>query len=188
MHGSLIDSHHRSSLNSNVGGASILVCVEDSLIDDEEIRRTKSNIKEEPDEKSVETKSPDDSANFFRWQSGNRRVMLTFATICLFAFMTGVEYAVILPTVFDYVKTMSNVNIYVGLILSAYSVSGSIAGIIMGQVSDFTGKVKILIIIATFFEVVGNVLYFARKNIHVVLLGRLTAGVGMGIVPPVRRK
>jgi hypothetical protein len=126
------------------------------------------------------------SADFFRWTHGHRRVMLTFGTICLFAFMTGVEYAVILPTAFDYVKTMTPVNIYVGLILSSYSISGSIAGVIMGKISDVTGKVKILILVSNIFEIGGNILYFVTNNIHIVLLGRLIAGVGMGAVPPVR--
>ena len=126
------------------------------------------------------------SADFFRWTHGHRRVMLTFGTICLFAFMTGVEYAVILPTAFDYVQTMTSTNIYVGLILSSYSISGSIAGVIMGKISDVTGKVKILILLSNIFEIGGNILYFVTNNIHIVLLGRLIAGVGMGAVPPVR--
>ena len=74
--------------------------------------------------------------------------------------MTGIEYAVILPTAFEYVKTMTPADIYVGLILSFYSISGSIAGIIMGKISDMTGKVKILLLIATIFEIGGNILYF----------------------------
>ena len=140
----------------------------------------------EDDDDDKEPKTPvTHSADFFRWAHGHRRVMLTFCTICLFAFMTGVEYAVILPTAFDYVKTMTHIDIYVGLILSAYSISGSIAGVIMGKISDMTGKVKILILVSNIFEIGGNILYFVTNNIHIVLLGRFIAGVGMGAVPPV---
>lgn len=137
------------------------------------------------EEKEVISTTVTHSADFFRWTHGHRRVMLTFVTICLFAFMTGVEYAVILPTALDYVKTMTNVNIYVGLILSFYSISGSIAGVVMGKISDITGKVKILIILSNIFAIGGNILYFVTKNIHIVLLGRLISGVGMGAVPPI---
>jgi Na+/melibiose symporter-like transporter len=140
---------------------------------------------DDDDEKEVTTMSVTHSADFFRWTHGHRRVMLTFCTICLFAFMTGVEYAVILPTAFDYVKTMTDVNIYVGLILSSYSISGSIAGLIMGKLADMTGKVKILIIVSNIFEIAGNILYFVTNSIIIVLLGRFIAGVGMGAVPPV---
>jgi ceroid-lipofuscinosis MFS transporter 7 len=80
---------------------------------------------------------------------------------------------------------MTPIYIYVGLILSSYSISGSIAGVIMGKISDITGKVKILILVSNLFEIGGNILYFVTENIHIVLLGRFIAGVGMGAVPPV---
>jgi hypothetical protein len=210
MQGSLIDSHRRSSLNSNeTGGLSTsahsnasstrpsvelrmahkqLMNTATSPPDIETkplSRRPDDVIEYDEDEKAPSTPVTH-SADFFRWQHGHRRVMLTFGTICLFAFMTGVEYAVILPTAFDYVKTMTHYDIYVGLILSSYSISGSIAGVIMGKISDITGKVKILILVSNIFEIGGNILYFVTNNIHIVLLGRLIAGVGMGAVPPVR--
>jgi Na+/melibiose symporter-like transporter len=205
MHGSLIDSHHRSSLSSN--GPGILSSSEHSLADGDPIvqssdlthpivsssvinlKRTTNGlddvIEHDDDDKEPTASIRSHSEEFFRWVPGHRRVMLTFCTICLFAFMTGVEYAVILPTAFDYVKTMTKVDIYVGLVLSSYSISGSIAGIILGRISDKTGRVKLLILITNVFEVIGNILYFVTNNIHVVLLGRLIAGVGMGAVPPV---
>ena len=201
MHGSLLDSHRRSSLSSDEHGASLPS--EHSLPVDQHIHKiphihnkivTPSSNQPvhldevlEYDDDEKEPKTPvTHSADFFRWTHGHRRVMLTFCTICLFAFMTGVEYAVILPTAFDYVKTMTNVDIYVGLILSSYSISGSITGIIMGKISDTTGKVKILILVSNIFEIGGNILYFVTANIHIVILGRFIAGVGMGAVPPVR--
>ena len=209
MQGSLIDSHRRSSLNNNeTGGLSTSKNAVANIKRDVEFRMTDKQLKNTATSPSdIETKPlsvrPDDvieyfqdekepstpvthSADFFRWQHGHRRVMLTFGTICLFAFMTGVEYAVILPTAFDYVQTMTPINIYVGLILSSYSISGSIAGVIMGKISDITGKVKILILVSNIFEIGGNILYFVTNNIHIVLLGRLIAGVGMGAVPPVK--
>lgn len=203
MHGSLIDSHHRLSLSSNEPG--VLSSTEHSLTDDEQINTlTNANQSmnssttlhsqkataylddfiEANDEKTADTLVRD-STNFFRWTTGYKHVMLTFCTICLFAFMTGVEYAVILPTVYDYVRKMTTADIYVGLVLSSYSISGSITGIIMGKISDMTGKVKILILISSIFEIGGNILYFIANNIYIVLLGRLIAGVGMGAVPPV---
>lgn len=202
MHSSLIDSHRRSSTASNEPHASS--SDEQTHADDQPVKKavhrqhsagtteTKTHsihlgeVPEDDDDDKEVTASVTHSADFFRWTHGHRRVMLTFGTICLFAFMTGVEYAVILPTAFDYVKTMTPVNVYVGLILSSYSISGSIAGVIMGKISDVTGKVKILIIVSNIFEIGGNILYFVTNNIHIVLLGRLIAGVGMGAVPPVR--
>ncbi|CAF0774850.1 unnamed protein product [Adineta steineri] len=199
MHGSLIDSHHRSSLNGNRLGT--LSSSEHMLADDEQINNSSNDIHSLTPSDSIPVRrsiaslhnidenEPTNiiipSTDFFRWTRGHRRVMLTFCTICLFAFMTGIEYAVILPTVFDYVKTMASDNIYVGLTLSCYSISGSIVGMIMGIISDMTGRVKFLIIICSVFEVAGNILYCIGKDIRRVLLGRLIAGVGMGAVPSI---
>ncbi|UJR15724.1 hypothetical protein I4U23_002659 [Adineta vaga] len=220
MHGSLLDSHRRSSLSSQE--ADVVSKSEHLLSEDTcneafiTVRQSYSplannsktssihspdttaykdypknssvhleNVIEDDDEDKQPKESITHSADFFRWTHGHRRVMLTFGTICLFAFMTGVEYAVILPTAFDYVKTMTSVPIYVGLILSSYSISGAITGVIMGKISDMTGKVKILILASNVFEIGGNILYFVTNNIHIVLLGRLIAGVGMGAVPPI---
>lgn len=211
MHGSLIDSHHRSSLSSsNDQGILAASSVNHLAVDDDDSSSSphSSNIpigqpissssrtslrkrlpsdddENEEDETRKNHQNRSESVDFFRWTKGHRHVMLTFFTICLFAFMTGVEYAVILPTAFDYVKTMTSADIYVGLILSSYSISGSIAGIVMGKLSDKTGKVKFLILISNVFAIIGNILYFLTNRIHIVLLGRLIAGVGMGAVPPV---
>lgn len=213
MHGSLIDSHHRSSLSSSndqgiLAASSVNHLAVDDDDDDSSPPPHSSNIpkgqptslssrtslrkrlpsdddEDEEDETTKTQQSLSESLDFFRWTKGHRHVMLTFFTICLFAFMTGVEYAVILPTAFDYVKTMTNADIYVGLILSSYSISGSIAGIVMGKLSDKTGKVKFLILISNVFAIIGNILYFLTNRIHIVLLGRLVAGVGMGAVPPI---
>jgi Na+/melibiose symporter-like transporter len=205
MHGPLIDSHRRSSLNGDVPEV-LSSSSEQRFSNDEHPEQpvtksikattplitdknntsvTLNGVIEEDDDEKEPVSSVTHSADFFRWTHGHRHVMLTFGTICLFAFMTGVEYAVILPTAFDYVQTMTSANIYVGLILSSYSISGSITGVIMGKISDVTGKVKILIILSNIFEIGGNILYFATDNIHIVLLGRFIAGVGMGAVPPV---
>jgi hypothetical protein len=132
MDGSLIDSHHRSSLSSNDPGA--LSSSEHTLTDDEHPNKSPNvnhhhhhhpvvpsstihskntttclgDVVEVDDEKELTT-SDTHSTDFFRWTHGHKHVMLTFCTICLFAFMTGVEYAVILPTAFDYVKSMTKV-------------------------------------------------------------------------------
>lgn len=202
MHGSLIDSHRRSSLSLQDGN--ILRSSEYKLTNDTDENK-RMNLNEDTAHSSshlrnvIESDDDDDdddddkeptaavahSADFFRWTQGHRRVMLTFGTICVFAFMTGVEYAVVLPTAYDYVHAMTPIDVYVGLMLSAYSISGSIAGVIMGKISDMTGKVKILILVSNIFEIGGNILYFITNNIHIVILGRLIAGVGMGVVPPV---
>lgn len=194
MHGSLIDSHQRSSLNidqpemsSSVEEIekpiSTSIKVTTPLIIDRE--NPVGKVMEEEDDEKEGAASVTHSTDFFRWTPGHRRVMLTFGTICLFAFMNGVEYGVILPTAFNYVKKLTPINIYVGLVLSSYSIAGSITGVILGKISDITGKVKILIIIANICQIAGNILYFVTENIHVVLLGRFVAGVGMGAVPPV---
>ena len=199
MHDSLIDSNDRPSLSGN----------EPDVLTSSDSEKTNKSSDVNQSIASLESSSvrlktaithPDDvmktdekvaqvsstkSTGVFHWTYSHKREMSTFGVIVLFAFVTGIEYGVILPTVYSYVRKMTDINIYVGLVLSSYSVSGSIAGLIMGKISDVTGKVKILLLISITFEIGGNVLYFVANHIYVVILGRLTAGIGMGFGPPV---
>ncbi|CAF0748194.1 unnamed protein product, partial [Didymodactylos carnosus] len=197
MDGSLIDSHHRISLSTLTNISPDVNNDHESCLSNTNIRTdsvsTNQNGVNYTDNDNYITRNNNSESNsemskssqFFTWRRGHRREMLSYATICFFAFMTGVEYAVILPTAFEYVKKLTNGDIYVGLVLSSYSISGSIAGIILGKISDITKKVKLLILITNVFEIVGNILYFLTSKISIVLLGRFIAGVGMGAVPPI---
>ncbi|XP_045161310.2 uncharacterized protein LOC123526283 [Mercenaria mercenaria] len=106
---------------------------------------------------------------------------LSYITLGLFYFIGGVEYAVILPTLWLYLKTDFGAQEYMlGLLLSAYSFAAIISGPVLGRWSDRTRKPKIILAVGTVFQVVGNIMYFMGISVWFLLASRLVAGIGGG--------
>lgn len=69
-----------------------------------------------------------------------------------------------------------------GTLLSVFALSGAIAGIVLGYLNDRGIPLKRLVLFGIMFKIIGNLLYFIGINIYIVVLSRLIAGVGMGLV------
>ncbi|XP_077058572.1 major facilitator superfamily domain-containing protein 8 isoform X2 [Siphateles boraxobius] len=109
-----------------------------------------------------------------------RKRRLTFFTIGLIFLLSGIEYAVILPTIWRYLQTLDAAPYFLGLSLSAFSFSGLLAGPLFGLWSDRTLGTKKIILFANVFEIVGNFLYFMGYSKWLLLGSRLVAGIGTG--------
>ena len=97
----------------------------------------------------------------------------------------GVDYAIILPTAWGYINTFMHFHyggLVMGILLSVFALSGAIAGIILGYLNDLGMPLKRLILFGILFKIIGNLLYFIGINIYVIVLSRLIAGIGMGLV------
>ncbi|XP_051930530.1 uncharacterized protein mfsd8l1 isoform X1 [Hippocampus zosterae] len=109
-----------------------------------------------------------------------RKKKLTFFTIGLIFLLTGIEYAVILPTIWKYLQTLDAPPYFLGLTLSAFSLSGLLASPLFGHWSDRTRTTKKIILFSNFFEIVGNFMYFLGFSKWLILSSRLVAGIGSG--------
>ncbi|XP_048846052.1 uncharacterized protein LOC125717116 [Brienomyrus brachyistius] len=105
---------------------------------------------------------------------------LTFVTVGLIFLMSGVEYAVILPTIWRYLQILQAPPYFLGLGLSAFSLSGLLFGPLFGHWSDRTHTTKNIILLANVFEIVGNFMYFIGYSKWLLLSSRLVAGIGAG--------
>ncbi|XP_055502207.1 uncharacterized protein mfsd8l1 isoform X2 [Leucoraja erinacea] len=105
---------------------------------------------------------------------------LTNGAIGLLFLFSGIEYAVILPTIWAYLETLKAEPYFLGLGLSAFSFSGLIAGPILGHISDRSWRTKPIILFANLFEIVGNFMYFMGYSKWLLLGSRLVAGIGTG--------
>ncbi|XP_065115467.1 major facilitator superfamily domain-containing protein 8 isoform X2 [Paramisgurnus dabryanus] len=110
----------------------------------------------------------------------SRKRRLTFSTIGLIFLLSGIEYAVILPTIWMYLQTLNAAPYFLGLILSAFSFSGLLAGPLFGHWSDRTRSTKKIILFANVFEIIGNLMYFMGYSKWLLLCSRLVAGIGNG--------
>ncbi|XP_062371574.1 major facilitator superfamily domain-containing protein 8 isoform X2 [Sardina pilchardus] len=80
---------------------------------------------------------------------------LSFITIGLIFLLSGIEYAVILPTIWRYLQILDAPPFFLGLGLSAFSLSGLLSGPLFGHWSDRTRKTKTILLLANVFEIVG---------------------------------
>jgi len=65
----------------------------------------------------------------------NRQLKLNYICICIFAFLIGTDFAVIIPTLWDRLSIdYESSGAFMGLVLSSYSLSGVICGLIMGNI------------------------------------------------------
>ncbi|KAJ3600146.1 hypothetical protein NHX12_034096 [Muraenolepis orangiensis] len=109
-----------------------------------------------------------------------RKKKFTYFTIGLIFLFSGIEYAVILPTIWKYLQTLGAAPYFLGLGLSAFSLSGLLSGPLFGHLSDKTGTTKKIILFANCFEIIGNFMYFMGYSKWLLLASRLVAGVGTG--------
>ncbi|XP_060934654.1 major facilitator superfamily domain-containing protein 8 [Limanda limanda] len=109
-----------------------------------------------------------------------RKRRLTFCSIGLIFLLSGVEYAVILPTIWRYLQTLDAPPYFLGLALSAFSLSGLLSGPLFGHWSDRTQATKKIILFANLFEIIGNFMYFMGYSKWLLLASRLVAGIGSG--------
>ncbi|XP_032081423.1 major facilitator superfamily domain-containing protein 8-like isoform X1 [Thamnophis elegans] len=109
-----------------------------------------------------------------------RKKKRTGFTIGLLFLSGGIEYAVILPTIWAYLQKLNAEPYYLGLALSAFSFAGLITGPFFGYWSDRTHRTKGSIMFANLFQIAGNFMYFIGGSKWMLLSSRLVAGVGTG--------
>ncbi|KAJ7324716.1 hypothetical protein JRQ81_017736 [Phrynocephalus forsythii] len=109
-----------------------------------------------------------------------RKKKLTNYTIGLIFLSGGIEYAVILPTIWAYLQTLDAEPYFLGLAISAFSFAGLLTGPLFGYWSDRTCQTKAIILFANMFQIAGNFMYFVGGSKWMLLSSRLVAGVGTG--------
>ena len=88
-------------------------------------------------------------------------------TVACFFLAGGVEYSVILPTMFDYLtKHFDGKEWLYGLCLSAFSISNLFMGPLFGFVFDWTHRTKLIVLFANLFEIGGILLIWHSSLYH----------------------
>lgn len=102
-------------------------------------------------------------------------------------FLTGVERAIILPTLWLYfVKKFGNdaASTYYGVTLAAFNLSVFLFAPLYGYLAYKGFRTKALLVISNQLEVIGNIIYFVASEPWLVMLGRFIAGIGSGSEVP----
>ena len=111
-----------------------------------------------------------------------RLITINYVCICFYAFLTGTDFAVIIPTLWDRLhQDYQASGTFMGLVISAYSTTGVISGLLMGKLSDHkSSRTKPFYIVSVLLSICGHLLYFVGINKYVILLARAVSGLCMG--------
>ena len=105
---------------------------------------------------------------------------LTVTAFCIRMFLIGVEYAIILPSVWLYLKTFQVKTWFLGLVVAVYTVAAMISLPIVGRLFDKTRRTKEIMFVMNTFEFVGSLIYAMPFSPWLMLVGRFLAGLGDG--------
>ncbi|CAL8098699.1 unnamed protein product [Calicophoron daubneyi] len=108
-------------------------------------------------------------------------------TASTWGFLSSVERAVILPTLYLYLKVYwggEAADMYYGISMAAFSLSILVMTPVYGWASYAGVRVKTLLLIANFMEIIGNIVYLFAGSPLAVLCGRLISGIGASCEPP----
>lgn len=114
----------------------------------------------------------ENSVPFHAWKNSNKYDYFT----------TGTDFAVIIPTLWDRLHVDFKASgPFLGLVMSSYSISGVLCGLVMGKLSDkqYT-RTKLYYLFCIFFCIVGHILYFFGINKYLILVARTISGLCLG--------
>ena len=84
----------------------------------------------------------------------------TMFTMATFFLAGGIEYSVIFPTMWDYVKQNDGEEWFYGLSLAAFSVSNLVTAPLYGLLFDKTHRTKLIVLFANIFEIGGKCSFY----------------------------
>eukprot|EP01126_Amoeba_proteus_P033731 TRINITY_DN3323_c0_g3_i6.p1 TRINITY_DN3323_c0_g3~~TRINITY_DN3323_c0_g3_i6.p1 ORF type:complete len:492 (-),score=65.09 TRINITY_DN3323_c0_g3_i6:129-1604(-) len=111
---------------------------------------------------------------------------LSWITICFGVTLQGIDYGIIIPSMFAFMMTLAppdqNVHFFFGIVLSAFSLSSLVTAPIFGWAFDRFSMKKVMLIL-TVISLLGSVVYALAVNNYMILIGRVLCGVGYNIFP-----
>ncbi|KAH8042217.1 hypothetical protein HPB51_021301 [Rhipicephalus microplus] len=106
---------------------------------------------------------------------------ITLGTACIFFVITGIEHAVILPSLWMYLKgRFQSPDYAIAVVISACCVTALFVSPFVGVWADGTRNVRSVLLVVNLGQFVGSLLYFAGISHWLLLVARLLSGLGTG--------
>lgn len=106
---------------------------------------------------------------------------ITLCTACCFFVITGIEHAVILPSLWMYLKDRFESPDYaIALVISACCATALFVSPFVGVWADGTHNVRSVLLVVNLAQFVGSLLYFVGISHWLLLVARLLSGLGTG--------
>ena len=111
-----------------------------------------------------------------------RRTSLSI--IHLFMFISGVEYAVVFPSLWEYLQSLgvpSSSTQWLGITLSAMTLTDIFSSLVVGRILDTRPGIKFMVIALNLPQIAGACLYLFANSPLLILGSRLVSGLGKAI-------
>ena len=108
----------------------------------------------------------------------------SYLTIHIFMFFSGVEYALIFPSLWEYLQSLGAPEdnpLWLGATLSAITVTDILSGLVIGTVLDSSHNNRHLVLLLNCPQILGSFLYLCSVSPFMLLTSRLVSGLGKGI-------
>ncbi|CAG0923122.1 unnamed protein product, partial [Notodromas monacha] len=103
------------------------------------------------------------------------------ALIFLNNFLHGLEYSLILPSMWKYMQSQGLTSkLYFGAVVASFHFAATVSGVIAGCCTKRSSHVKRIVATMSLFQVAGNTLYFMGGSPGILLTARFIAGLGAG--------
>jgi len=113
-----------------------------------------------------------------------RKRILSQLVIHIFMFVSGLEYAIIFPTIWEYLQSLGvdkEQTYWLGLVISAMTMTDMISGLIIGRVVDIYTNTRLLVLVLNLFQIGGGIIYCCARSAVALVLARLLSGCGKSI-------
>jgi len=111
--------------------------------------------------------------------AGERRQFL--ACCMLWFFLSGVEYAIILPSVHDYLDDIGAPANYIGLVIASLSLGAMLSAPIYAKITDHYKRASYILKVGMLFSIGGSCMYFLFPYKNMIILARFVGGIGWGL-------
>ena len=105
---------------------------------------------------------------------------LTFIGFAVRRFITGINYAIVTPTLWFYLESFGAPYYFLGLGIAADSLVGIFVSPFVGKISDKTRHIRMIGFLTIFADFVGNMVYALPLHVYMPILGRCISGLGGG--------
>ena len=115
----------------------------------------------------------------------SRQRRQSYLVIHLFMFLSGVEYAVIFPTLWEYLQSLGvtpDQTYWLGICLSSMTVTDMMTGLVVGKLLDVGQySIKKMVVFLNCSQIAGACLYLFSSSQYMILVSRLVSGLGKSI-------
>lgn len=107
---------------------------------------------------------------------------LTFIGFAIRRFTVGINYAIVIPSLWFYLESFGAPYYFLGIAIAADSLVGIFVAPFVGKIADVTRRIRIIGSVTICLDIAGCITYALPLHVYMPILGRCISGLGSGYV------